>query len=237
MADILVWPKDLLTPLTCDPRVVPFSRSGGRSLGGFDPAVRTDCGFWSIELSDVPVASVAQRRTWLAIRAALSGKAGLIAVPAWSQDVAPYVSGSFEKTSLLPHSDGTGFSDGTMYRQGAIAVQTVGNTPIGATVIKMRIINAEANLVGVRFSYQHALYETGPAIEVDGDVWTVPVSTTVRAAIPDGADLEFDDPTCLCHLASDDQMSALVDPVPFERRSVSFVEANDYWNQLALGDV
>ncbi|MDO5895125.1 hypothetical protein [Agrobacterium sp. Azo12] len=235
MADILVWPKDLLTPLTCEPRVIPFSRSGGRSLGGFDPAVRTDRGFWSIELSDVPVSSVAQRRTWLAIRTALGGRSGLIAVPAWSQDVAPYASGMFEEPVFVPHDDDTPFSDGSLYRQGAIAVQSVGETAIGATVIKLRVINAEDNLVGVRFSYQHALYETGPAIDVDGDVWTVPLSTTIRATIPDGADLEFDNPTCLCHLASDDQMGALVDPVPFERRSVSFIEANDYWNQLALG--
>ncbi|MCM2455299.1 hypothetical protein HGO37_07880 [Rhizobium sp. CG4] len=235
MADILVWPKDLLTPLMCDPRVVPFSRSGGRSLGGFDPAVRTDRGFWSIELSDVPVSSVAQRRTWLAIRAALGGRSGLIAVPAWSQDVAPYASGMFEEPVFVPHDDDTAFSDGTLYQQSSISIQTVGETNIGATVIKLRVLQAEADLVGVRFSFEHALYETGPVVEVDGDIWTVSLSTTVRATIPDGADLDFDNPTCLCHLASDDQMGALVDPVPFERRSVSFIEANDYWNQLALG--
>lgn len=235
MADVLVWPQDVLTPLACYPNIVPFSRSGGRSLGGLEPSVRTDLGFWSIELSDIPVNDPAQRRTWLAIRNALGGRAGLIAVPAWSQDVAPYASGGFEPLAFVSHDDDTPFSDDTLYSQGAIAVQSVGVTPIGATVIQLRIIQAEANLVGVRFSYQHGLYETGPVIDIDGDIWTVPISPTVRAPIPDGADLEFDRPTCLCHLASDDQMGAGVDPVPFERRSVAFLEANDYWNKLALG--
>ncbi|WP_288430201.1 hypothetical protein [uncultured Agrobacterium sp.] len=235
MSDILVWPQDVLTPLACYPNITPFSRSGGRSLGGLEPSVRTDLGFWTIDLSDIPIDDAAQRRTWLAIRNALGGTAGRIAVPAWSQDVAPYVDGKYEPETYLPHDDDTSFSDGTLYSQGAIVVQTVGVTPLAATVIRLRVIHAEADLVGVRFSYQHALYETGPVIDIDGDVWTVPISPTVRAPIPDGADLEFDRPTCLCRLSSDDQMGAGVDPVPFERRSVSFVEDNDYWNKLALG--
>jgi len=235
MADILVWPKDLLTPLACFSNIVPFTRSGGRSLGGFDASVRTDLGFWSVELSDVPVSSVAQRRTWLAIRKALGGRSGLIAVPVWSQDVAPFASGKFEPPTLTPHSDQTPFSDETFYRQGSISIRSAGVTGIGQAIIRLRVLNGSPDLAGVRFSYAHALYETGPIIEADGDVVTVSISPTVRATIPDGVELEFDDPTCLCHLASDDQMAAGVDAVPFERRSVSFVEANDYWNQLALG--
>ena len=108
-------------------------------------------------------------------------------------------------------------------------------TGIGATVIKLRIINADANLVGVRFSYNHALYETGPVISVDGDIWEVPISPTVREVIPHGADLEFDRPTCLCRLTEDRGMDGGINPDHFEQRSVSFVEANDYWNDLALG--
>ncbi|NTA58104.1 hypothetical protein G6L32_05565 [Agrobacterium tumefaciens] len=235
MADILVWPQDTLTPLACYPNIVPFSRSGGRSLGGLETSVRTDLGFWSVELSDIPMSSVEQRRSWLAIRKALAGRSGLIAVPVWSQDVAPYVSGKFEPEALTPHSDASPFSDGTEYVQGAISVRSVGVTGIGQTVIKLRVMHGALDLAGVRFSFEHALYETGPLIDVTEDIVTVPISPTVRATIPDDAELEFDRPTCLCHLSSDDQMGAGVDPVPFERRSVSFVEANDYWNKLALG--
>lgn len=229
MADILVWPAELLTPEECRPNIVPFTRSGGRSLGGVEPATRTDLGYWAIDLVDVATFSMAQRRTWEAIGQKLGGRAGLIAVPAWSRDTAPYVSGGYEPAGLVQHDDDVPFDDDTEYQQGAISVVSDGVTPIGATTIRMRIINAASDLVGVRFSYEHALYKTGPVISVDGDIWTLPISPAVRALIPAGSDLEFDEPTCLCHLADDRGMDAGVNSIEFEQRSLSFVEATDYW--------
>lgn len=235
MADILVWPHDLLTPLACYPNIVPFSRSGGRTLGGIETATRTDLGFWSIELADVPVHSPAQRRTWLAIRRDLGGRPGLVAVPAWSHDVAPFASGEFEPEILTTHADETAFSDGSKYLQGAISIRSVGVTGIGQTVIRLRVVHGSLDLSGVRFSYGHALYETGRLMDLDGNIATVSIWPTVRATIPADAELEFDRPTCLCHLASDDQLAAGVDALQFERRSVQFVEATDYWYRLAKG--
>ncbi|OHV85958.1 hypothetical protein [Ensifer sp. LCM 4579] len=232
MASIIQWPRDLLRPRECRPNIAPFTRTGGRALGGVKPAVRTDLGFWSIDLLDIAVYSSDQRRTWEAIAQHLSGSAGLVAVPAWSQDLQPYVSGVEEPVETVPHDDDTPFDDDSEYEQGAISIVTDGTTPLGATTIRLRIINAAANLVGVRFSYEHALYKTGPVIAVDGDIWTVPISPAVRVLIPAGADLEFDRPTCLCHLADDRGMDGGVDTIKLERRSVSFVEATDYWASL-----
>ncbi len=235
MVDIITWPHELLVPEECRPNLVPYTRSGGRSLGGVEPAVRTDLGFWSIDLANIAVYSRDQRQTWTAIRQKLGGKAGLVAVPAWSFDTAPYVSGEFEQPANTRHDDDTPFDDDTPYTQGAIVVVTDGNTPMGATTIRMRVIQADTNLVGVRFSYNHALYETGPIIDVSGDTWTVSISPTVRELIPAGATLEFDMPTCLCHLAEDRSMDGGVNNIAFEQRSVGFTEATDFWNQLALG--
>lgn len=232
MADIITWPVNLLTPEECRPNLAPFTRSGGKSLGGLEPATRTDLGYWAVDLLDVATYSSAQRRTWEAISQKLGGRAGLIAVPAWSRDTAPYASGEYEPIIKVPHSDGAPFSDGSQYQQGAISVVTDGVTPLGATTIRLRIINAYRDLVGVRFSYEHALYKTGPVISIDGDIWTLPISPTVRALIPAGADLEFDMPTCLSRLADDRGMDAGVNSIEFEQRSVSFVEATDYWASL-----
>ncbi len=144
---------------------------------------------------------------------------------------APYVSGKFEPVIDTEHSDDAPFDDDTPYVQGAISVVTDGVTPVGATSIRLRIINADDNLVGVRFSYNHALYETGPVTSVDGDIWTLPISPSVRELIPAGADLEFDQPTCLCHLAEDRGMDIDQNAVgKFSSPSVSFFEAVDYWN-------
>jgi hypothetical protein len=235
MPDIIEWPFCTLTPSQVAPCLVPFTRSGGKSLGGVEPVVRTDLGFWTIDYSGVVIQNRYrnQWKTWQAIRQKLGGRSGLIAVRVPSSLSAPYVSGHFEPVIEMPHDDDTLFDDDTEYLQGAISVVSVGVTPIASTSIKLRIINADADLVGVRFSYNHALYETGPAIEIDGDTWTVPISPSVRELIPDGADLEFDRPTVLCHLAEDRGMDISQDAITKNTRpNVSFVEATDYWNSL-----
>lgn len=233
MAEIITWPLCTLTPQTASADLVPFTRSGGRTLGGVQPSTRTDLGFWSITYTNVVLQNRhrAQWQTWNAIRQKLGGRSGLIAVRVRSSLSAPYASGKFEPVIDTEHSDDAPFDDDTPYVQGAISVVTDGVTPVGATSIRLRIINADDNLVGVRFSYNHALYETGPVTSVDGDIWTLPISPSVRELIPAGADLEFDQPTCLCHLAEDRGMDIDQNAVgKFSSPSVSFVEAVDYWN-------
>ena len=231
----LVWPRQLLMPARTTINPVPFTRSGGRSLGGIEPATRTDRGYWSIGLEKVELNTRAQRQAWSAIRTALSGSSGLIAIPIWSFSTAPFASGSYEPVTLTTHGDGATFGDGSQYRQGAIAVRMADAVAIGATSVRLEIVHADANLVGVRFSHDHALYETGPATLVDGDTWTVPITPAARAAIPAGADLEFDEPTCLCRLAEDNGMDASLNNVRYDTPSVAFVEAVDYWSDLAAG--
>lgn len=236
MTDIIEWPLCVLTPQTASANLVPFTRSGGTTLGGISPSTRTDLGFWSIDYGNVVMRNNRRQQwqTWQAIRQKLGGKSGLIAVRVPSTLSAPYVSGRFEPLIETMHDDNTLFDDDTPYTQGAVSVVTDGITPIGATQIRLRIINAASNLVGVRFSYEHALYETGPVISIDGDIWTLPISPTVRATIPHGSDLEFDQPTCLCHLADDRGMDVPQDAITkHSLPSVSFLEATDYWAELA----
>jgi hypothetical protein len=216
---------------------IAFSRGGGRSLGGKERTARTDKGYWGITLDSIPVHSTAQRRTWNAIRTKLSGRSGLIAVPAWSFGSAPYVEDAAwdeQQTMVaMPHSDGAPFSDGSEYVQGNIYVEMADLATIGETTIQLRSIVSADDLVGVRFSHRHALYETGPAIDIDGDVWTVPVFPAIRENISAGTQLEFDQPTCLVRMAEDTSMDIDFNVDRFTRPSVSFVEADDYWSDLA----
>lgn len=232
---IVVWPEKLLSPLECRAYLVPFTRSGGRTLGGVKPSTRTDLGHWRIDIMGIPMHGAAKRRTWDAIDSYLGGASGRIAVPAWAMDSAPYASGKEEPLIEVPHSDGSTFSDGSMYQQNAISVVTVGVTAIGATVMSMRLIAGAADLSGVRFSYNHALYKTGQVVSVEADIWTVRITPSIRELIPAGADLEFDRPTCVCNLLEDDGMQRSMNADRFERASVSFVEDTSYWNQLAAG--
>lgn len=233
MFDAPVWPAKILVPSKITPSVVPFSRSGGRALNGQERVTRTDRGFWAIAYEDITLYEVSQRRSWNALRTMLSGRAGLIAIPVWSSDSAPWP--DVDRTYItVSHSDDASFSDGTNYRQRTIDLKMAEAALVGATVVTIRVVRGASDLTGIRFSYRHALYETGPAIDINGDEWQVTVFPALRAAIPADADLECDLPTCLCHLANDRAMDVPFSAARVDRASVSFVEAVDYWNDAAL---
>lgn len=233
MDDILVWQAAVLRPASLMASPVPFTRGGGRSLGGIERTIRTDRGYWAIAYKGIALHDVQTRRYWNVLRNALNGRSGLVAVPAWSFDSAPWLAGTVHGRLLTPHSDGSTFSDGSQYSQPGIIVELATAASIGDTEATLRLVYGIDDLSGVRFSYQHALYETGRVTAVDGADWTVEVFPEIRADIPEGAALELDLPTCLVHLATDREMDGSLSRGTFDKADVSFVEAVDYWADLA----
>ncbi|MGH2342556.1 hypothetical protein ACRC7T_13860 [Segnochrobactraceae bacterium EtOH-i3] len=238
MPDIIIWPETL-APETMTADVTAFTRSGGASLGGVTRVTRTDAGWWTIAFDKVALFEPADVRVWDAVASDLGGMAGLVSVPVWSRHTAPWLSGAPEDAFLTTHSDGTPHSDDTPYAQGAISVVAHAAATIGATVLRLRIVRGAGDLSGCRFSHltgaAPALYRTGRAIDITGDVWTLRISPPLRAPIAAGDSLEFDMPRCLCRLASDDAMARKETNVLPVTPSVSFAEATDYWSDLAAG--
>lgn len=231
--DFIHWPTRLLRPASALASQVPFTRSGGRTLGGTERTTRTDLGYWRLTLENVSVRSREMRQQWNATRVKLGGRAGLVAVPCWSFDSAPYVSGERERAIYLPHDDGTTFDDGAEYYEGAIHIEMAAFAPLSSTVVTLRLV-AASTAAGIRFSYQHALYETGPVIEQTGaNTFRVPVFPAIRQAIPADAWLEVDNPTCLCRLVDDRGMDLMLSNVEIDTQTIEFVEAVDYWNDRA----
>lgn len=233
MTTIIEWPIHILTPGVISPNVVPFTRSGGTTLGGITPTTQTDLGYWSIDYGSISMRNKTrvQWQVWQAIRQKLKGRSGSVVVPVRSAISAPYETGRYEPVTEARHGDNSLFGDDTPYVQGAISVEAVGTVSKGSTTISMRVIKGDNNLAGVRFSYADALYETGPAIDIVDDVWTLPIWPAARTVIPDGAYLEFDRPTCICKLADDRGMD--VDQNMLGKSTsvaVSFVEDVDYWS-------
>jgi hypothetical protein len=231
VSSFVYWPESLV-PQAMAPNPVAMTRGGARSLGGVERVARTDVGFWSIAYRRVPLTGPGKHRLWNALRTSIGGRAGLVVVPVWQLDLAPWPDGGAGVTTV-PHSDGSLHSDGAPYVQGSIDITAESAAAIGATSIVLRINHAEAALYGIRFSYDNALYETGLPTGVSGDLWTVPIFPAVRAAIPAGAQLEVDNPTCLCRLASDRAMDNERDTGRVSFPDVAFVEAVDYWSDLA----
>jgi len=236
MADILMWP-DTLTPLrpSFDPR--PFSR-GGRSLGGVKRTVRTDRGYWVGSYGGVlfrRATQFDQIRAWTQLRVSLAGTAGLVAVPVCStRHWAKRPNFTDFSGNLTPHDDGTPFDDETLYSENIIGLLMHSAAAIGDTTVTLRIISAPT-VTGIRFSYQHAMYETGRVIEeVTSTAFRVEIFPAIRAPIAAGEELDTDRPTCLCHLATDTEMDIEFPETGMPRPTVNFVEACDYWNDLAL---
>lgn len=230
----LLWPHTVLQPARIDVQKVPFSRSGGPTLTGVSRSTRTDYGYWRFDYRGVTLGSAAQRRLFNAIGVHCGGMAGLLAIPVWSHDSAEWPVGAVNGVILTPYSDGTLHSDVTYYSQTAVAIENVNLAEIGDTEITLRAVFNITELAGIRFSYNHALYETGMPTLIDGDEWTVPIFPAIRADIPADAELEVALPTCLVTLAADREMDAALQAGRVDQFDVSFVEATDYWVDLAL---
>lgn len=235
--DIIHWPAGLLTPKASPFDSRAFSRSGGRSLGGIARATRTDKGYWIGKYDQVIFRrgkQFDQARAWNAIRTALGGMVGLIAVPVCATRL--WVDTGYKDFSsiLTPHDDGTPFDDGTYYEQGRIAIEMASFAPLGSTVATLKLVDAPT-VSGIRFSYQYAMYETGRVLQqTDENSFQVEIFPAIRQAIPAGAELDADRPTILCHLATDGEMDIEFPGDGMPRPTINFIEAVDVWNDLAL---
>lgn len=237
MADIIHWPAALLVPQSSPFDLRPFSRSGGRSLGGISRTARSDRGYWVGSYNGIVFrrSNFDQARTWNALRVAIGGAAGLVAVPVCSTSLwAGLGIESFAPVETT-HDDETLFDDDTPYVQGNVQLEMASFAALGSTVVTLRLVDLE-NVSGVRFSYQHAMYETGRVLsQPTATTYQVEIFPAIRAPIPADAILEAERPTVLCHLASDTEMDRDPTVTGTGRPSVGFVEAVDYWNDLALG--
>lgn len=230
----VAWPASVLRPLEIQVAKAPFTATGGRALNGVERVTQFDTGLWNLAFKGVPLGTPAERRMWNMLGTHARGRAGLLVVPAWSFDSTVWPAGTVRGRYLTPHSDGTSHSDGTRYAQPGILLEMAEAAALGAPSVVLRAVHNIEELSGIRFSYAHALYETGFPSAIDGDEWTVPVFPPVRAPIPAGADLEVALPTCLVRLATDREMDSMLSRGGHNRRDVSFVEAVDYWDDLAL---
>ncbi len=204
MPDIIEW-SALLVPGQVLANPTPYSRGGGTSIGGITRTIKTDAGWWSIGYRSVLLRTAAQRRAWNATRVMAGGRYGLLAVPVFQRDLAPKPINVMEMAAVAER---------------------------GATTVVIRVTDGLDDITGMRFSYQHALYEIGLPDSVDDDEWTVPIFPPIRQEIPEDAALVVDVPTCLVHLATDNAMDSSFTAGHFDLAKVDFLEATDYWADL-----
>lgn len=228
------WPRQTLKPARMAFLQAPFTRGGAPSIDGVSRPVRSDRGFWRFRYFGVALNSAERRKAWTKLRARLSGRAGLIVLPIWTFDRAPWPNGGPEAPLITIHTDGTRFTDGTGYRERVIDIRAGAAVPIGSTVVTLRVIAGADDVEGIGFSYHHAYYETGEILDrIDENTFRVTVYPAIREAIGKGAYLECDLPTCMVHLEADEGMGFELGSEEIDHLDVSFIEATDWWNDLA----
>lgn len=207
----LYWPRTLLAPRKVLPEPVYATESGGRSITAVEQIVASDAGYWSILLDEIPLASPDQKRVWRALSVKLQGRLNEIAVPIYDQDIAPYPVILIGPDSHIPFSDDSLFSDTTGFGQAIITATINASVALGAVSVGINLVSGSALEIGMHFSVSNRLYRIQEITSVVGALTTVKVWPPVRVAMSAAAVANFDDPRCLCRLASDGEMMSGID--------------------------
>ena len=174
--------------------------SGGTSLNGVETVIATDGGGrWAAEYGNAPLNRRDKIMSWRAARAMLEGGAVPIIFPICDARHQPV---AFRHH--VPHSDGSPFSDESLYESGDCDVICFVDAPLRATSMVMEFRSLGRPIVaGERFSidhpsWRHLLYEIKAT-----DGVTVQFRPPLREAVSAGTEINFSDPRCVMRLNSD----------------------------------
>ena len=191
-----------------DIRVDGSTISGGTSLSGFEDVIRTDGGgFWRADFTgsdfgDRDDNGRAETLAWRALNAGMQGGAVAVDVEFCDRLHQPVYD-----AVRVPHSDGTPFSDDSLYRSAGAecTVASVINGQAGglrATILDIRLTSERALLGGERFSYEGRNGWGMRAAEIysledrGGGVTRITFQPPIRGGIAAGDLLDFDSVRC-----------------------------------------
>jgi hypothetical protein len=220
------WPRQILPPQQPMFHIAPMNISGPVSGSGAADVISGDAGFWRASYGSVVVTTHDRVLTWRAISAKLRGRLFPILVPFCGM-YQPFPLDALGKpvfTSVVPHSDGSYFSDGSGYLSGVIRVTLDTALPVRAVGGNVTVEVSGVIQPGHVFSFGERMYEI---IDVDYSTDTTATITwqpPLREAVPAGAELNFDKPICRMRLASDAEMQLPLDMNKRGFPTVNFVE-------------
>lgn len=235
MAEFEVWPHRLLRPKTIGWSISGGSIDGGRPLGGgaSQLAVFGGGGLFVARLSEIAIRTREAQMAWLALEAALDNGATPIVVSRCSMRTSPLLRSGH---GGVPHSDGTPFSDDTLYAGATVASVTTQPAAFRATSLSFTLLGGRPLIGGEHFSINHPtagwrIYRVFRIVSLapvaGGFSYSVQFRCPLREAVDAGVTIEWDLPRCLMRLADPDGMALDEELLKFASPSVSFVE-DDY---------
>ncbi|RYG84701.1 MAG: hypothetical protein EON59_13250, partial [Alphaproteobacteria bacterium] len=157
------FPLCSFPPATRRPMLAGLTVESGPALVGPGQTIDWSAGgWWVLMLGNMSLRTPAQRRLWQAMMMRLRGGATEIIVPFPFGDLAPWPGGKPSGPILTTHSDGSSFSDGSLYSQPSLAYSLGEAVLDGDTQACIRRGNG-ANLQGGEFfTFVHA--DAGPRV-------------------------------------------------------------------------
>lgn len=160
---------------------------------------------------------------WLSARG--NGSTRFFTVPSliYDKTLFPLINGANRPFVYSSHSDGSSFSDGSLYRQATVWGEITANAAVGAGILNMRVYNAARKLRWSDwFSIRHdtkfgwRAYQYWDILTVSSEYVTTYSGATVtyrdyqlaigpalREAVTAGKRVEFAEPKCAMSLAQD----------------------------------
>jgi len=230
---MLEFPHSLLREAVTDrPRLVGAARTGGRSASGVITMSRTDGGgLWAYGLQSIAVTTADHVLQFELITTLMAEGTRPIIVPICDKRhfPAPIVDGEpVYSLDLVPHSDGSPFSDSSLYAHKVVLAWLSVPAALRATTITIGIETMGTLRGGELFSIDHQtlgwrFYRVVGVVSQTATTATIRIEPPLREATAANALLEFDYPRCVMQLA--EPVSLQLQLRRFGRPSVSFIES------------
>lgn len=188
--------------------------------GLFQPRRRTDMGGkWELSMSSVWLRSPDQVRVARAMRVISNGGSVPVIVRTCESKFAPWLPGA--SSSGVPHSDGTPFSDGSLYYTEGVSVEIALAAGLNATTIRVNLIAANGFRGGEALSIVHPnmgerRYEVGMVFDVSEGVQDLHVWPPMREALSGSEYVRLKFPGCVMGLVN---YKEFMDPIRMNKWS------------------
>lgn len=229
MADLIIWPTNLLKPQTISVDIAHRNLRGPSAPSGFTQVVSNSAGIWRATFSDIPVYNKEMIKAWRAIDTLAEGMLNPISIPVWDYPRSPGSADDYGRnirdfSTSLPHSDGTYFSDDAGYVGSFSTAKVNATASTGAVTVVINKVTPFSVEPGQRFSINHRLYQIRTVTSQSSNIATVTVRPPLREALNVGDVVEFNYPRLRVRLVSDEAMYL---PLNFNQQSfpsLDFIE-------------
>jgi hypothetical protein len=202
------------------------SVTGGRALSGDEDRVfTTGGGQWYAEFSDVALTTRERQLTWRAFRSATNGGVDPFVFPLCEARQQAFVPDGW--VGGVPFSDGTSFSDDSLFAGAASEITAAADAALRATSLSLAITALPVPLIGgERFSidhptWRHRCYQVGRIISQSDTAAEIQFHPPLREAVTEGTVIDFNNPRFVAHFQ--EVRAPMLNP-KFARGSARLVE-------------